>query len=75
MCHALIQTSFRGDKGEPQLTRADTAEQLPLKIKEAQAKPESIKVNVFLYAEHLSTQRVEEWRSKALLDKPAGDST
>ena len=56
------------------MTRADTAEQLPLKIKEAQAKPEAMKVNVFLYAEHLSTQRVEEWRSKALL--PAnGDVT
>jgi hypothetical protein len=71
MCYALIETTFRGDKGQPQLTRADSADQLPLKIKEAQAKPESIKVNVFLYQDHLSTQRVEEWRSKALLDKPA----
>ena len=75
MCYALIQTSFRGDKGTPQLTVVDTADQLAQKVKEAQSKPESIKVNVFTYQDHLSTQRVEEWRSKALLDKPTGETT
>lgn len=69
MCYALIQTSFRGEKGTPQLTTVETAEQLTSKVAEAQSKPEAVKVHVFLYQEHLSTQRVEEWRSKALLTK------
>lgn len=69
MCFAIIEITFRGEKGAPQTKRVESADQLQARIKECQALPEAMKVKVYLYQEHTSTERVEEWRSRALMQK------
>ncbi len=69
MCVAILEVTFRNDKGSPQIKRVETMDVLPARIKECQALPEALKVKVYVYQEHTSTERVEEWRSRALMQK------
>jgi len=74
MCYALLLVTYRGEKGEPQKIIVDDEAQLASKVKEAQGRPEAVKVNVYIHSPHASTERVEEWRSRATLPKSIEDA-
>lgn len=74
MCYALILISYRGEKGAPQMVQVDSEAQLATKRDEAQARPEATKVDVYIHSPHASTERVEEWRSRATI-LPKTDET
>ena len=60
MCHAILRVTYKNDKGAT-TSECDTPASMSTKISELKAKPEVLKIGVFVCQQHI--ERVEDWKA------------
>jgi len=60
MCYAILRVTYKNDKGAT-MNDCDSPLAMKTKVNELQAKPEVLKIGVFVCTQHI--ERVEEWKA------------